>query len=140
METTSTDKRLDHLSDRLGRFEVSVDGRFDQVDRKFDKVDERFDKVDERFDKVDERFEKVDERFDKVDERFEKVDERFDKVDDRFVTKAQFEMAASETKERFGRVEASIAGLGEQLDRMNRTITGSFLTIVAAVIIKLFVA
>jgi archaellum component FlaC len=112
METSSTDKRLDDLSDRLGRFEDNVGRRFDQVDRKFDKIDDRFDKIDDRFDKIDERF----------------------------LTKEQFEMAASETKERFERVEASIAGLGERLDRMNRTVTGSFLTIVAAVIIKLFVA
>jgi hypothetical protein len=87
------------------------------------------------------RFEdSVNHRFDKVDERFDKVDERFDKVDERFLTKEQFEIVASETRERFGSVEAAIAGLGERLDRMNRTITGSVLTIVAAVIIKLFVA
>jgi hypothetical protein len=86
METSSTDRRLDDFSDRLGRFE--------------DRVDDRFDKT---------------------------------------VTKEQFEMATAETKERFGRVEASITGLGERMDDMNRTITGSFLTIVAAVIIKLFI-
>lgn len=111
METSSTDKRLDDFSDRQGRFE-------EDVDRRFDKVDDRFD-----------RFEAdVDRRFDKVDERLEKM-----------VTKEEFEKAASDTRERFKKVEGSIAVLAGKMDSMNRTLMGSLLTIVGAVIIKLVV-
>ena len=66
MEPTSTDKRIDDLSDRAGRFEGNVDRRFDRFERS---VDERFDKVDRRF----ERFE------DKMDARFDRIDARFDR-------------------------------------------------------------
>jgi hypothetical protein len=61
MERTPTDKRIDEVSHRIGRFEDRV-GRFE------DKVDARF----ERFeDKVDERFERFE---DKVEARFNKGD------------------------------------------------------------------
>jgi hypothetical protein len=43
MEPSSTDKRIDDLSGRVGRFE-------DRFDRFEDKVDARFDKLDARFD------------------------------------------------------------------------------------------
>jgi hypothetical protein len=59
MEASPTEKRIDDLSGRVGRFE-------DRFERFEDKVDARFDRVDERFDKVDGRFEKVDERFDQT--------------------------------------------------------------------------
>ncbi len=69
MEASSTDKRIDDLSGRVGRFEEDVKGRFDKVDRKFDRFE---DKVDARFDKFDARFDKLDARFDKLDARFDR--------------------------------------------------------------------
>jgi hypothetical protein len=52
MEASSTDKRIDELSGRVGRFE----GRFERFEDKVDRRFERFeDKVDERFDKLDAR-------------------------------------------------------------------------------------
>jgi hypothetical protein len=60
MEQSSTDKRIDDLSDRVGRFEAHVDRRFDRVDRRFERFE---DKVDARFEKVDAQFEKVDAGF-----------------------------------------------------------------------------
>jgi archaellum component FlaC len=55
MEASSTEKRIDDLADRVGRFE-------DRFVRFEDKVDARFGLVDERFDQVDERFNAVGER------------------------------------------------------------------------------
>jgi hypothetical protein len=43
MEASSTEKRIDDLSDRVGRFE-------DRFERFEDKVDSRFDKVDAKLD------------------------------------------------------------------------------------------
>jgi archaellum component FlaC len=75
MEASPTDKRIDDLSGRVGRFEVNVDRRFERFE---DKVEDRFDKVDQKF----ERFEgAVKDGFDKVDERFERFE---DKIDARF--------------------------------------------------------
>src|SRR6202012_4985460 len=55
MEASSTEKRIDELSGRFGRFETDVRDRFDRVDRRFerfeDKVDARFDKLEGRFDR-----------------------------------------------------------------------------------------
>jgi hypothetical protein len=50
MEKSPTDKRIDDLSDRIGRFEENVDQKFDEVDRRFDRFE---DKVDAPFEKVD---------------------------------------------------------------------------------------
>jgi hypothetical protein len=75
MEPTSTDKRIDDLSGRVGRFEANVDRRFERFE---DKVDARFDGVvtKEMFDKVDEAnkatFEAIMARFDRVDARFDR--------------------------------------------------------------------
>jgi hypothetical protein len=130
METSSTDKRLDDFSDRQGRFEENVDQRFDRfegrVDKRFEEVDKRFDRfegqVDRRFDAVDRRFDAVDGRF----ERFEdKVDRRFDKVD-------------ADGKENFAKSQVAIGSLSEQFDKMNRRLMGGLITIVGAVILKVF--
>jgi hypothetical protein len=101
-----TDDRLDDHADRLGRFEANVDHRFDKVDERFDRVDERFD-----------RFEAD------VDHRFDKVDERFDRAD---VVGAA----------RFAAVHAEIATLSAKMERMNRTLIGGLVTILAAVVGK----
>jgi hypothetical protein len=50
MEASSTDQRIDELSDRVGRFEVDVKGRFDKVDHRFERLE---DKIDARFAKWD---------------------------------------------------------------------------------------
>jgi DNA anti-recombination protein RmuC len=84
----------------------------DRVGRFEGDVKERFDQVDDRFD----RFEgdvKVD--FAKVDARFDKVDKRFDKV------------------------ETSFEKLGAKMDWMNRVLASGLVTIVGAVIVKVFV-
>jgi uncharacterized membrane protein len=50
MDCEWTDKRLDDLADRVGRFEGNVDRRFDKVDDRFEKAEvvtkERFEKAD----------------------------------------------------------------------------------------------
>ena len=50
MDRDWTDKRMDDLADRVGRFEGNVDRRFDKVDRQFEQAEgitkERFDKAD----------------------------------------------------------------------------------------------
>ena len=57
MDRDWTDKRMDDLADRVGRFEGNVDRRFDKVDERFDKVDRQFEQAEgitkERFDKAD---------------------------------------------------------------------------------------
>jgi hypothetical protein len=116
MDRDWTDKRMDD-------FAGGVDRRFDQVDRRFDDVDRRFDEVDRRFDEVDARFDRVERRFDRFED---KVDARFGKVD-------------RDTKEGFAKSEAAIASLGDKVDRMSRTVIGGLFTIVAAVIIKVFI-
>ena len=94
-------------------------------------TDKRIDDFSGRVDRfeasVDERFDRVDERFDRVDLKFDKVDARLDKM----VTKDQFEKADSETKERFVKVEASIAALGNKIDTTNRTLLGGIVVAVA---------
>jgi hypothetical protein len=71
MEPTSTDKRIDDLSDRVGRFEDNVDRRFDKVDRRFERFE---DDVDTRFDKVDAQFAGL-----ATKEELAKIDVRLDK-------------------------------------------------------------
>lgn len=66
MEVRSTDKRIDELSGRVGRFETDVKERFDKVDREFDKIDRRFDKVDRRFERLEDS---VDTRFDRLESK-----------------------------------------------------------------------
>jgi DNA anti-recombination protein RmuC len=56
----------------------------------------------------------VKERFDRVDRQFDKVDNRFDKV------------------------EADSKELGGKIDKMTRRLTGGLITVVGAVIIKVF--
>ncbi len=85
MERNSTDRRIDELADRVGRFR----SRF-------------------------ERFE------DKVEARF-----------DRMVTRDEFEKAASDTKERFAKVEDSIAVLGHKVETTNRTLLAGIVVAVA---------
>jgi hypothetical protein len=83
-------------------------------------------RMDDFADRVD-RFERnVDLRFDKVDQRFDKVDQRFDKVE-------------AEARRLSARSEAAIAVLGGKMDKMNRRLTGGLITVVGAVIIKVFV-
>ena len=50
MEASSTEKRIDDLSDRIGRFEDRSVRFEDKVDARFDKVDARFDKLEARLD------------------------------------------------------------------------------------------
>jgi hypothetical protein len=107
MEKSPTDKRIDELAGRAGRFEADVKARFDKVDARFDKVERKL-----------ERFE------DRVDARFEKV-----------VTKEEFEKANTATKERFERVEGSIAVLAHKVDTNNRTL---WVGIFVAAVIKVF--
>lgn len=76
-------------------------------------VKERFDQVDGRFD----RFEgDVKVNFAKVDARFDKVDARFDKV------------------------EAGSKELGKKIDKMTHLLMSGLITIVGAVIIKVFIS
>jgi DNA anti-recombination protein RmuC len=56
----------------------------------------------------------VKERFDRVDRQFDKVDARFDKV------------------------EADSKELGGKIDKMTRRLTGGLITVVGAVIIRVF--
>jgi uncharacterized protein YjbJ (UPF0337 family) len=74
---------------------------------------------------VKERFDRVDQRFDRfeggVKENFAKVDARFDNVD-----------------ARFDGVEADSKELGGKIDKMTRRLTGGLITVVGAVIIKVF--
>jgi hypothetical protein len=51
MEASSTDKRIDDLSGRVGRFEDRFERFEDKVDARFERVDARFDRLDERFDR-----------------------------------------------------------------------------------------
>jgi thioesterase domain-containing protein len=113
MERAPTDKRIDDLADRQGRFEENVDRRFDRFERR----------VDAQFDRVDARFEQFE---DKVDARFEQVDRRFEQV----VTKEEFTKAEEAHRERMD-------GLNARFDRWGKIVTGGTVTIVGAVIIKL---
>jgi hypothetical protein len=71
MEASSTEKRIDDLSGRIGRFE----GRFERFE---DKVDSRFDKVStkEQLGKhelvTEGEFARIDARFDKLEARFDR--------------------------------------------------------------------
>jgi hypothetical protein len=96
MERTPTDKRIDDLADRQGRFEENVDRRFDRFERR-------------------------------VDARFEQVDRRFEQV----VTKEEFTKAEEVHRERMD-------GLNARFDRWGKIVTGGTVTIVGAVIVKLF--
>jgi hypothetical protein len=75
MERTPTDKRIDDLADRQGRFEENVDRRFDRFERR---VDARFEQVDRRFEQVvtKEEFTKAEEvhreRMDGLNARFDR--------------------------------------------------------------------
>jgi hypothetical protein len=61
MEASSTDKRIDDLSGRVGRFEADVKERFDTVDHKFERLEGNVDHKFERLeDKIDARFAKWD--------------------------------------------------------------------------------
>jgi hypothetical protein len=64
-EASTTDKRIDDLSGRVGRFE-------DRFERFEDKVDARFDRFESRVDKRFDRFES------KVDKRFERLESKVD--------------------------------------------------------------
>jgi hypothetical protein len=109
MERTPTDKRIDELADRQGRFEENVDRRFDRFERR----------VEAQFDRVDARFEQVDRRFEQFDRRFEQV-----------VTKEEFAKAEEVHRERMD-------GLNARFDRWGKIVTGGTVTIVGAVIVKL---
>jgi hypothetical protein len=50
METSSTDKRIDDLAGRVGRFEGRVGGFERRVDQRFERLE---DKLDVRFEKVE---------------------------------------------------------------------------------------
>ncbi len=67
----------------------------------------------------------VKDRFDKVDARFDKVDERFDRAD-------------AVEGARFAAVHAELATVSAKMDRMNRRVTSGLVTVVGAVIIKVF--
>jgi hypothetical protein len=113
MERNPTDKRIDDLSDRAGRFEGKVDQRFDKIDRRF----ERFE------DKVDARF-----------ERFEdKVDARFDTV----LTKDEFARAEKVQTIRFESIAAQMAEIDARLDKWGKTMAGAAVAIAVGVILKL---
>ena len=117
MNREGTDKRIDDLTGRVGRFEESVKERFDQVDDRFDRfegdVKDRFDRFEGD---VKVNFAKVDARFDKVDARFDKADARFDKA------------------------EAGSKELGEKIDKMTRVLISGLVTVVGAVVIKVFIS
>jgi predicted secreted Zn-dependent protease len=121
MNREGTDKRIDDLTGRVGRFEESVKERFDRVDDRFDRfegdVKDRFDRfegaVKDRFD----RFEgDVKVNFAKVDARFDKADARFDKA------------------------EAGSEELGKKIDKMTRVLISGLVTVVGAVVIKVFIS
>jgi phage shock protein A len=87
------------------------------TDKRLDEFSDRQD----RFEKnVDRRFEAVDRRFDSVDRRFERFE---DKVD------ARFDLTA--TKEQLEKLDA-------RFDRWGKIVSGGTVTIVAAVILKVF--
>ena len=52
MEASSTDKRIDDLSGRVGRFEADVKERFDKVDHKFERLEDKIDARFARWDKI----------------------------------------------------------------------------------------
>ncbi len=62
------------------------------------------------------------ENFGNVDARCDRVDSRFDRVDSRF-----------------DRVEADSKELGGKIDKMTRRLTGGLITVVGAVIVKVFI-
>jgi hypothetical protein len=95
------------------RSEKRIDDLAGRADRFEADVKTRFDKVDREFAKADHRRERFE---DKVDERFDKVDERFKGV------------ASKE----------DLAKLGARLDNWGKIITGGVVTIVSAVILKMF--
>ncbi len=89
-------------------------------------TDERLDDAADRLT----RFEaNVDNRFDRLERG---VDHRFDKMD------AQFERADAVEGARFAAVHAEIATFTSKMDKLNRRVTSGLLTVVAAVIIKVF--
>jgi hypothetical protein len=101
MERTPTDKQIDDLADRQGRFEENVGRRFDRFERR---VDDRFDRVDESFD----RFE------DKVDARFEQV-----------VTKDEFKKSEEVQRERMDGLNARFDRWGKVVTAGTVTIVGA---------------
>jgi hypothetical protein len=52
MEASSTDKRIDDLSGRVGRFEADVKERFDMVDHRFERLEDKIDARFARWDKI----------------------------------------------------------------------------------------
>ena len=98
-------------------------------------TDERLDDDADRLD----RFEaNVDRRFDKVDERFDRfegeVDRRFDKAD--ALEKERFDGADALQRERFAAVHAELAVASKKADRMNWTLIGGFVSVLATVVGK----
>jgi hypothetical protein len=101
-------------------------------------VDRRFDEVDRRFD----RFEAdVKDRFAKVDRQFEQAEvvtkERFDKAE--VVTNERFDKADVLEKERFAAVHAELAIASKKADKMNWTLIGGFVSVLATIVGKILV-
>jgi hypothetical protein len=97
MERSSTDKRIDDLTGRVGRFEANVNQQFDKVDRRFERLE---DEVDARFDRVDARAETM-------------------------VTKEQFQEAAATQGERMGKIDARLDRWGKVVSGGVVAIAGS---------------
>jgi hypothetical protein len=89
MEATSTEKRIDELSDRVGRFE----GRFERFE----------DKVDACFDKLEDRLRGGDAR----------ADAGLRRIDERFVTKEEFKASNASIAARFDKLEGRLDNWGK---------------------------
>ena len=93
------------------------------------RIDDFADRADRFEANIDRRFGKVDQRFDRfegdVNRRFDKVDKWFDKAD-------------AVENERFAGVHAELATVSSKMDKMNRRVMSGLITLVGAVIIKVF--
>jgi hypothetical protein len=76
----------------------------------------------------------VKERFDRVDREFDKVDLRFDRFE------GDVKKGFAKVDGRFDKVEADSKELGGKIDKMTRRLTGGLITVVGAVIIKVFLS
>jgi septation ring formation regulator EzrA len=72
-ETRQVGESVILLDEKLERFRVTTEQRFDEVDRRFELVDRGFELIDRRFEAIDGRFEAIDGRFEAIDGRFEEM-------------------------------------------------------------------
>lgn len=112
-------QRVDHLEQRLERFEDKVDARFNAFDAKID--DLRKD-MNARFGGMDA----------KIDGLRKEMDTRFGGVD------AKFDGLRKEMDTRFGSVDGKFDGLRRDMAGMNSRMVGLLVLLLVAVLAKLF--